>query len=87
MHPSQQSHALLDQLQDDAPGMAEVAWVGQEALWQLRSIANACLRRWQGAPQALPSAAPQALPSAAPPQDREREAAVLQWCQWVLQQA
>ncbi len=79
MHPSQQSHALLDQLQDDAPGMAEVAWVGQEALWQLRSIANACLRRWQGAPQALPSAAP--------PQDREREAAVLQWCQWVLQQA
>lgn len=80
MHPAQQSPALLEQLQGDAPGMAEVAWVGQEALWQLRSIANACLRRWQGAAQAAPAGPPGAASAA-------READALQWCDWVLRQA
>ena len=59
---------LLAQLQGDAIGLAEVALVGREALWQLQSILNACHRRW---PQ---------LPDRATPAD----AAVADWCDWAL---
>ena len=59
---------LMAQLQGDAIGMAEVALVGHEALWQLQSILNACHRRW---PQ---------LPDRATPAD----AAVADWCDWAL---
>lgn len=66
-HPTQQT-ALLSQLDGDAVGMAEVAVVGKEALWQLATIVNACQRRW---PAALASS---------PPADQ----AAHTWCQWVL---
>jgi HD-GYP domain-containing protein (c-di-GMP phosphodiesterase class II) len=67
-HPEQQGD-LLEQLQgDDATGLAEVALVGREALWQLQSIANACQSRW---PQ---------LPDRASPAD----AAVADWCDWAM---
>lgn len=44
-HPRQMAE-LLEYLQGDAQGMAEVALVGREALWQLQSIVNASQRRW-----------------------------------------
>lgn len=44
-HPQQQL-SLLAQLHGDAAGLAEVAFVGKEALWQLQTIVNACQRRW-----------------------------------------
>jgi hypothetical protein len=44
-HPDQQS-VVLTQLQGDDTGMAEIAVVGREALWQLQSIINASQRRW-----------------------------------------
>lgn len=76
MHPLQQTKSYLEQLQQDADGMAELAFVGREALWQLRSIANACLRRWPLMP-AQDDLAPETA----------RDTAVAQWCSWVLQQA
>lgn len=77
-HPAQQAAAGLGALQGDADGMAEAAFVGRESLWQLRSIANACLRRWPSLPVTpIPSPVP-SVPSA--------DAAVSQWCDWVLQE-
>lgn len=67
-HPQHQDE-LLAQLQGDAIGMAEVALVGREALWQLQNIFHGCLRRW---PQ---------LPGRASPTD----AAVADWCDWAAQ--
>jgi HD-GYP domain-containing protein (c-di-GMP phosphodiesterase class II) len=65
LHPQQQRE-LLALLQDDSAGMAEVAMVAREALWQLQSLLNACLRRWP------------LLPERASPSD----AAVADWCDW-----
>ena len=65
-HP-QQHGEFLAQLQGDAIGMAEVAMVGGEALWQLKSILNASHRRW-------PRLADRATPA---------DAAVADWCDWV----
>jgi len=67
-HPRQQGEAMA-QLQDDVIGMAEVALVGREALWQLQSIVNASYRRW---PQLADRSTPQ-------------DAAVADWCDWALQ--
>lgn len=64
-HPQQQDD-FLGPLQGDAVGMAEVALVGREALWQLRSTLNACFRRW-------PQLAERATLA---------EAAVADWCDW-----
>jgi HD-GYP domain-containing protein (c-di-GMP phosphodiesterase class II) len=64
-HPQQQSE-LLAHLQDDAVGMAEVALVGREALWQLQSILNATQRRW-------PKVSERATPG---------DGAVADWCDW-----
>lgn len=66
-HPRQQGD-LLEQLQGDALGLAEVALVGREALWQLQSIVNACHRRW---PQLMDRASP-------------ADAAVADWCDWAM---
>lgn len=66
-HPRQQGD-LLEQLQGDALGLAEVALVGREALWQLQSIVNACYRRW---PQLTDRASP-------------ADAAVADWCDWAM---
>lgn len=66
-HPRQQGD-LLEQLQGDALGLAEVALVGREALWQLQSIVNACYRRW---PQLMDRASP-------------ADAAVADWCDWAM---
>jgi hypothetical protein len=66
-HPTQQI-ALISQLDGDAAGMAEVAFVGKEALWQLQTIVNACQRRWPAAY------------ATSPPEDHAAHA----WCQWVL---
>ena len=44
-HPSQQVH-VLTYLKDDALGMSELTLVNREALWQLQTIMNDCLRRW-----------------------------------------
>ncbi len=66
-HPTQQTVSLA-QLDGDAAGLAEVAFAGKEALWQLATIVNACQRRW---PAALASS---------PPADQ----AAHTWCQWVL---
>lgn len=66
-HPRQQGD-LLEQLQGDALGLAEVALVGREALWQLQSIVNACYRRW-------PQLADRASPA---------DAAVADWCDWAM---
>ena len=63
-----QKTALLSQLDGDAIGMAEVAFVGKEAIWQLQSIVRACLRRWP------------TLQTSSPPADHAAHA----WCQWVL---
>lgn len=46
-HPDHQAQ-LIEQLQGDAAGLAEVAFVVREALWQLESIVNGCQRRWPG---------------------------------------
>ena len=63
-----QQREMLPLLQDDAASLAEVAFVCREAMWQLQNIANSCLRRW--------------------PLTTERrnpiDAAVAQWCDWVL---
>ncbi len=64
-HPQHQG-PLLAQLQGDAMGMAEVALVGHEALWQLQSLLNACHRRW-------PLLSQRATPA---------DAAVADWCDW-----
>lgn len=66
-HPRQQGE-LMAQLQGDAIGMAEVALVGREALWQLQSIVNASYRRW-------PQLADRATPA---------DAAVADWCDWAV---
>lgn len=44
-HPDQQK-GMLEQLQGDSAGLAEMAFVGREAVWQLQSIVNASQRRW-----------------------------------------
>lgn len=75
MHPLQLTRSYLEQFQQDADGMAELEFVGREALWQLRSIANACLRRWP----LLPA-------QGDPTPETVTDAAVVQWCSWVLQQ-
>lgn len=67
-HPQQQAD-LMTQLQGDAIGMAEVAMVGREALWQMQSIVNAIHRRW-------PQLADRATPA---------DAAVADWCDWAVQ--
>ena len=46
-HPDHQA-GLIEQLQGDAAGLAEVAFVVREALWQLENIVNGCQRRWPG---------------------------------------
>jgi len=66
-HPQQQSE-LMAQLEGDAIGLAEVALVGREALWQLESILNACHRRW---PQLADRATPE-------------DTAVADWCDWAV---
>ena len=66
-HPGQQGE-LMAQLAGDAIGMAEVALVGREALWQLQSILNASHRRW-------PQLAERATPL---------DAAVADWCDWAV---
>lgn len=66
-HPTQHL-ALLSQLHSDVVGLAEVAFVGKEALWQLQTIVNACQRRW---------------PKTAQPASNEEHAAHA-WCDWVL---
>ena len=67
-HP-QQHGELLAQLQGDAVGLAEVSMVGGEGLWQLKTILNACHRRW---PQLNARATP-------------ADAAVADWCDWVAE--
>lgn len=66
-HPQQQSE-MMAQMKGDAVGMAEVALVGREALWQLQSILNASHRRW---PQLSERSTPE-------------DTAVADWCDWVL---
>lgn len=66
-HPRHQRE-LIAQLQDDPVGMAEVAMVMREALWQLQSMLNACQRRW-------PLLSERASPS---------DAAVADWCDWAV---
>ena len=44
-HPHQLSD-MLPLLQGDAQGLAELALVGREALWQLQAIVHAVQRRW-----------------------------------------
>ena len=74
-HPAQQSTTGPERWEGNAEGLAEMAFVGREALWQLRSIANGCLRHW-------PPLAVASNPSFGPSTD----AVVAQWCEWVLQQ-
>ncbi|MEZ5719847.1 MAG: HD domain-containing phosphohydrolase [Burkholderiaceae bacterium] len=69
-HPNHQEQ-LIEQLQGDADGLAEVAFVVREALWQLESIVNSCQRRWPG------------VLDGAQPSDQ----AVARWCDWVRAQA
>ena len=64
-HPQHQSE-LLVHLKEDTMGMAEVALVGREALWQLQSVLNACHRRW-------PQLAERATPA---------DGVVADWCDW-----
>lgn len=42
-HPRQQAQ-MVEQLQGDTQGLAEIALVGREALWQLHSIVHGCQR-------------------------------------------
>lgn len=65
--PAQRS-GLFDHLQGDSAGLAEVAFVGREALWQLQTIVYACQRRW-------PQIKERKLPG---------DAAAADWCDWVL---
>jgi HD-GYP domain-containing protein (c-di-GMP phosphodiesterase class II) len=65
-HPNQQAE-ILPMLKDDAQGLAEIVFVGREALWELESIANACQRRW---------------PQAAARADAV-DASIAQWCEAV----
>ncbi len=44
-HPQQQAEALAC-LEDDAQGLAELALLGREAVWQLQSIADGVFARW-----------------------------------------
>lgn len=67
-HPQQQGE-IMAQLQGDMVGLAEVALVGREALWQLQSIVNASYRRW---PQLAERATAQ-------------DAAVADWCDWAME--
>ena len=69
-HPQQQAD-LLEQLQGDAVGLAEVAFVGREALWQMQAIANDCQRRWPPTQE----------------RRHVVDAAVADWCDGVLKQA
>nr|WP_255576423.1 HD domain-containing phosphohydrolase [Comamonas sp. Y33R10-2] len=62
-HPSQQVH-VLTYLKDDALGMSELIMVNREALWQLQTITNDCLRRWPALGQSASAF----------------ELAVAQWC-------
>lgn len=64
-HPQHQAD-LMAQLQGDAVGLAEVALVGREAIFQLQSVLNACHRRW-------PDLGKRATPG---------DAAVANWCDW-----
>ena len=64
-HPQHQA-GLMAQLQGDAVGLAEVALVGREAIFQLQSVLNACHRRW-------PDLGKRATPG---------DAAVANWCDW-----
>jgi response regulator RpfG family c-di-GMP phosphodiesterase len=66
-HPQHQAD-LMAQLQGDAVGLAEVALVGREAIFQLQSVFNACHRRW-------PDLALRATPG---------DAAVSDWCDWAV---
>ncbi|MGV3683640.1 MAG: HD-GYP domain-containing protein [Acidovorax sp.] len=66
-HPRHQAD-LMAQLQGDAVGLAEVALVGREAIFQLQSVLNACHRRW-------PDLAQRATPG---------DAAVSDWCDWAV---
>lgn len=63
-HPKQLTD-LLGYLHGDVQGMAELALLHREAVWQLEAIAHGCLRRW---PQLLERAGPM-------------EQAVAGWCQ------
>jgi len=63
-HPKQLGD-LLGYLKDDLQGMAELALLHREAVWQLETIANSCLRRW---PQLLERATP-------------IDEALAEWCQ------
>ena len=67
-HPQHQAD-LMAQLQGDAMGLAEVALVGREAIFQLQSVLNACHRRW-------PDLAQRATPG---------DAAVANWCDWAAE--
>lgn len=64
-HPQHQA-GLMAQLQGDVVGLAEVALVGREAIFQLQSVLNACHRRW-------PDLGKRATPG---------DAAVANWCDW-----
>lgn len=44
-HPDHQA-VLIEQLRGDAAGLAEVAFVVREGLWQLESLIHGCQRRW-----------------------------------------
>lgn len=68
LHPQHQAE-LMTQLQGDAAGLAEVALVGREALFQLQSVLNACHRRW-------PDLEKRATPG---------DAAVANWCDWAVE--
>jgi len=41
---------VLELLQDDAQGLAELALLGQEALWQLQRIINTTHSKWPALP-------------------------------------
>lgn len=69
-HPKQLPD-LLGYLKDDLQGMAELALLHREAVWQLEAIANNCLRRW---PQLLEGATPM-------------EHALARWCRAAGRQA
>ena len=67
-HPQHQAD-LMAQLQGDAVGLAEIALVGREAIFQLQSVLNACHRRW-------PDLGKRATPG---------DAAVANWCDWATE--
>jgi HD-GYP domain-containing protein (c-di-GMP phosphodiesterase class II) len=67
-HPEQQTD-LLSSLRDDVQGMKELALVHREALWQLQSIVDNCLRQWPSASR----------------RENAVEAAVAQWCEACMQ--